>query len=461
MVVQEEAPGAGRALVPFAGRHRYGWQPPGGPGRVVLVAIALGLGLAALVNPKGPGRLGPVDVVMATGIVAAVLWALRARAAVRMPYVLPMAGLMTAGLIAALVGPAPIRGVQSVVQEIFLLLWCAAIATVCCSPRALAFALRAWALTATGWAALLVVAVLIDERAISGAGTTASDDPNYVAGLSETATRARLFFDHPNMAGNFFMIAVFIVVASGFPRALGARVGACGVLVTAMFLTGSNAALLSLLVGGGATFGLYLWRRRGVVVVTAVAALTFGVVGVAVVEVAPLVLATAADSDNEFIRNSLGRGARSAEARESLFSSQLDLYQRGNLLGVGPSSTRDVLGAETATTVKQAHNDYLATLVERGPLGVLSLIGLIGVIWLRVARFAKVRLPPGLNTAVPVPAALAGACLAFACTALTHEILHYRWLWSLLGVVAAVELLARRGSVGPGPLDVTAVPGVR
>ncbi len=449
MVVQEEARGAGWALVPMTGRHRGGWHPAGGPGRVVPFVLALGLGLAVLVNPKGPGRLGPVDVVMAAGIVAAALWALRARAAVRMPYALPMAGLMAAGLIAALFGPAPVRGVQSVLQEVFLLLWCAAIATVCCSPRALAFALRAWALTATGWAGLLVVAVLVDERAISGAGTTAGDDPNYVAGLSETATRARLFFDHPNMAGNFFMIAVFIVVAAGFPRALGSRIAACGVLVTAMFLTGSNAALLSLLVGAAATCLLYLWRRRGLVVVTAVTALTLGVGGVAVVEVAPLVLATAADSDNEFIRYSIGRGARSAEARESLFSSQLDLYERGNLLGVGPSSTRDVLDAGTATTVKQAHNDYLATLVERGPIGVLSLIGLIGAIWLRLARFARVRLPPRLHTAVPVPAALAGACLAFACTALTHEILHYRWLWSLLGIVAAVELLARQESSTP------------
>jgi O-antigen ligase len=365
-----------------------------------------------------------------------------------------------AGLIAALFGSAPMRGVQSVVQEIFLLLWCAAIATVCCSPRALALVLRAWALTATGWAGLMVVAVLIDERAISGAGTTAGDDPNYVAGLSETATRARLFFDHPNMAGNFFMIAVFIVLASGFPRRLVARVGACGILVTAMFLTGSNAALLSLLVGAGATFALYLWRRRGLVAVTAVAALTLGVLGVAVVEVVPRVLATAAESDNDFIRYSIGRGARSAEARESLFSSQLELYEQGNVFGVGPSSTREVLGAETATTVKQAHNDYLATLVERGPVGVLSLIGLIGAIWLRVARFARVPLPRRLHAAVPVPAALAGACLAFACTALTHEILHYRWLWTLLGIVAAVELLARQEPVAPRPVEVVAVRGV-
>jgi hypothetical protein len=46
-----------------------------------------------------------------------------------------------------------------------------------------------------------------------------------------------------------------------------------------------------------------------------------------------------------------------------------------------------------------------------------------------------------LHAVVPVPAALAGACVAFAATAVTHEVLHYRWLWTLLAIVAALHLL--------------------
>jgi hypothetical protein len=38
---------------------------------------------------------------------------------------------------------------------------------------------------------------------------------------------------------------------------------------------------------------------------------------------------------------------------------------------------------------------------------------------------------------------LAGACVAFAAFAVTHEMLHYRWLFTLLAVIAALHLLQR------------------
>jgi hypothetical protein len=55
-----------------------------------------------------------------------------------------------------------------------------------------------------------------------------------------------------------------------------------------------------------------------------------------------------------------------------------------------------------------------------------------------------------LRAAVPVPAALGGACAAFALTSLTHEVLHYRWFWTLLGLLAAAYLLTApaRGAEG-------------
>jgi O-antigen ligase len=123
--------------------------------------------------------------------------------------------------------------------------------------------------------------------------------------------------------------------------------------------------------------------------------------------------------------------------------------------------TLQTLDAQAAGQVKEAHNDYLATLVERGPLGLLALVALIGAIAFRLVRVNVRQLPPRLAAAVPVPAALAGVCATFATTAVTHEILHYRWFWAMLAVVAAVHLLAKRES-GSGPLGPGAshMPGV-
>ena len=219
--------------------------------------------------------------------------------------------------------------------------------------------------------------------------------------------------------------------------------GVCALLFAAQFLTGSNAAMLSLVAGSVVAVFLHVRARSGLMKATAVATVIAAVLGVGWFEVVTPVVAAAQQSSNPLLRNSLGRATRSADARAVLFESQFKLFEQGNLLGIGPSGTKNALGASGATAVKQAHNDYLGTLVERGPLGELALFVLIGAVWIRAAGITKRRLPPKVAAAVPVPAALVGACVAFAITALTHEILHYRWLWTLLAVVAAVYSLAQ------------------
>lgn len=456
MVVRDDVLPAGRPFRPVGG----GTLPPGqflGPAREVgrplgltVAAITAAVALAGLVNPKAAaGNLAPVDLVMFLGILGVVVWALFSRVPVQMPYALPMTGLMGFGLLAALLSVNPSQGMLAVIQEIFLLGWCAAVATFCSTPRTLALVLRTWVVSATGWAALLIVAVLTHQRAISGSGAGNVTKNGDTSGLSG-GTRARLLFDHPNMAGNFFMVAVFIVVASGYPRNRFLRAGVGLVLLAAMFLTGSNAAMLSLVAGGVVTVFVHLRARAGLMKATAVATVLAVVLGVGWFEVVVPVVDAASQSNIALVRNSLGRGVRSADARASLFDSQLHLYEHGSLLGIGPSGTKDALGAAGAAAVKQAHNDYLGTLTERGPLGELALFALLAAVWVRAARVTRRPLTGALARAVPVPAALVGACAAFAVTALTHEVLHYRWLWTLLAVVAALYVQTRPGSVDRG-----------
>src|SRR4051794_22140260 len=416
------------------------------PWRAVLVVMAIAVALVALVNPTGPGHVALVDPGMLLGVLAVALWSLGSRAAFRLPYAVPMVGLMATGLVAGMLGVSPVDGLQAVAQEIYLLLWCAAVATVCRTPRGVAVVLRVWAGSAIAWAGLLVLAVATGQKWLSGAGSVANGSAD-LSGVSE-GTRARLFFDHPNMAGNYFMIAVFIVVASGFPRRLWVRVAACGLLCLAVFLTGSSAAMLSLVVGGVVTVFLQLRARRGMLTATSVVLLVVGLLGVAWVEVVSPALTAASQSNVALVRNSVGRGIRSAEARQSLFASQLQIFERGDLLGIGPAVTKSTLGAEGAAAVHEAHNDYLGTLVERGPLGLAALFGLIGVAWARLARFTTRPLPPRLAAAVPIPAALAGGRAGLAPAPPAPQNPPHPGVWGPFGGVAAPPPLL---PAGPAP----------
>jgi O-antigen ligase len=408
------------------------WESgPHEPGKGVLAVVALCIALAPLVSPKGPGNGGPIDLFVAVGVTTVLLWAVRRRARLNFPYAVPITGIIAVGLASALMGQIPFRSGTAVAQELFLFLWCVAIATVCRTPRAVGLLLRTWAVSVTVWAALLILGVVGGVPLLSG--------------TKHAGTRASLFFDHPNMAGNFFMIGLFVVVASGYPRRRWLRLTCCALLLVATFLTGSNAALLSLVGGIVVAVFLHLKSRRSLVTAIAVGASLLLVIGAGAAYVIPPVVAAAEQSDAPMLRYTVGRSPESADKRGDIFAQQWELYEHGDLLGIGPAATKHVLGTSFAGVAKEAHNDYLATLVERGPFGLLALVAFMAAIIARVAGITRRRFLPQLAAAVPVPAALGGACAAFALTALTHEVLHYRWFWTLLGLVAAVHVLAAPG----------------
>jgi O-antigen ligase len=172
-----------------------------------------------------------------------------------------------------------------------------------------------------------------------------------------------------------------------------------------------------------------------------------GGVGAAVVQ--QRVVAHINRSNNKFVHYSVARSSRSASARQQLFAQEYELFRTGNLLGRGPASTRLTLGSSTATTVKEAHDDYLATLVERGVLGFVGLMLLIGAIVIRAISIDPRRLSAGFRRVVPSTAPLIGALVAMAISAFTHEILHYRHLWALLGILAAIHLFGREKDPSP------------
>jgi O-antigen ligase len=397
--------------------------------RLMVGTVAAGVALLPLLRPSGPGHTAPEDVIMAAGVVVTLLWASATRARVHIPYLLPVGGLVLTGTLAAMFGISPSAGALAVGQDIFLLAWCAAVANACRTPAGLSVILRAWALSAVGWATILVGAVATHHRDLAGVHAA-------------TGQRTQFTFDNPNMAANYFFVSLFILVAARCPSNRLARAGAILMVLGAIVVTGSNAALLGLPLAGLMVTFVVIRRRADVVTAIAVVLLALLVGGAGLVFLKRQA-ANVHSSQNSLVRYSVARSSRSAAKRESLFASEFHLYLTGSLLGRGPNTTILTLGSSAAATVKTAHDDYLATLVERGPLGELALVFLIGAVTVRAVSIDPRRLSSGFARVIPETALLIGALAAMAVTAATHEVLHYRHLWPLLGIVAALYTFGR------------------
>jgi O-antigen ligase len=139
------------------------------------------------------------------------------------------------------------------------------------------------------------------------------------------------------------------------------------------------------------------------------------------------------------VRDSIGRSNESSDQRQQLVSEGMRLYFQGDAIGVGPGRTKATFAAESAPYVKEAHDDYVATLVERGYLGGLGLAVLIVSIAVRFGRVRWRSLSPEVREIVPYPALLLGLGCTFLVSAFFYEVLHFRHLWALLGLAAGLD----------------------
>ena len=62
----------------------------------------------------------------------------------------------------------------------------------------------------------------------------------------------------------------------------------------------------------------------------------------------------------------------------------------------------------------------------------------------RVSRATSGRLRAAFAEVIPRPELLLSAVVAMGLAALFYEVLHFRHLWALLGVIAATEVWGRR-----------------
>lgn len=224
-------------------------------------------------------------------------------------------------------------------------------------------------------------------------------------------------FLNPNYAGSFLAAVLILLLLVGF------KVSRWWVLLVpvmglAILYTASFGALTML----GTAFLAWLWLGRsggpvvrrlavtGVLIAAAACALSFGLFG-------------AIGQSDQANEGNLGtdRLAYSSQTRTFIWRSGLELLPE-HPLGVGPDAVRNerlVLGG------LELHNDPLAYLVERGPIGLVGLVGFGACLW----RSSPKR---GISRVL---------MLAFAVSSLTRDVLNFRHLWIILAVALIYDLV--------------------
>lgn len=397
--------------------------------------VVLGIATLPILQPAFVNNVAPADLGLVAGIAAVLVWAGMTRQRLRLPYVAGMGVMVIAGTIAAAFGDLPWMSAVTIVQDLYLLAWAAALANFGRTAARAGFIVDVWCLSAAAWSIALVV--------LYGPGTIGGGDD---------AERAGFTFGEQNAAGLWFALSLPVMLAARRPRRWRWRAPALGAVSLGLLLTGSLGAISGLFAGLAVALVLQVRARRGPDTAIAFSLALLLLVGsVGLLAQQGELIERASQSPNPLIRNSIGRGSDSESERILVNQQTFGLFQTSGFLGRGPVTTEHTLRQQEAACPHEAHNDWVAALVERGVLGFAGILLLaLEVIVLALTIWNPSRLKPDFAEVLPAPAYLVAGFILVALYRLTHEVLHERPLWTLFGTAAARGLWgkANRWSLG-------------
>jgi hypothetical protein len=398
---------------------------------VAVAATALAVALLPLAVPEGPANIAPNVGFIAVAVLACLLWGATAAVPWRFPYVIPVGLILVGGAIAGVVGTVPKAGIVALVQDIVLIVWCWAVVNICRSATNLRLLLATWVYSAIGWAIVAFVGIATHSSLLTGE-------------IERQGTRLQLTLNDPSYTANYFFISIMIVWATRRPRHRLVRYAAYALFLGAIAYTGSNSGIVAVIVGTSVAAVLALYRRYGIApALAASAVIVLGTAALASTVSLSGLQTSASESRYAPIRQGLGRSPESAGQRQSLLQESVGLYRRGSPLGEGPVSTKPRLRREQAPLIKEAHDDYLAALIERGPIGFIGVLLLVCSLALRGLFATRERLSAGFAAVVARPNALVGALAGTLVAGVVYELLHVRHVWTLFAFVAALSIWGR------------------
>jgi hypothetical protein len=394
--------------------------------RAAALAACTAMVFQPILRPSGPGNSSPVDLFTAATVVFVAVWAATSRRKLGAPYLVPFGIMIVAGGIAGLAGNLPGTSLLEIFQDLVLIAWAVALYNIARRPGVLRMLAATFAYSSIVWATVLVIASLAHITPLEGISATEGNRLLFTLG-------------DPNYASAYWVVSLLMVFAAKRPRHPAVRWFGYAMLIWAIVLSESNGGMLELVIGLGFLALVACYRRWGLVSALALLLSVASVISLALWLVPFSRLQSwALQSGQPYLVNSIGRSNGSSSQRALLVQETMDLYRTDGVLGSGPRTTKQLLTNRNYPYAKEAHDDYLAALSERGVLGVVGMALLVLVAAWRAGR--ALRAPPGegFATEVPRPAGLVAALLAMAVAGTYYQVLHFRFVWILLVFVAVL-----------------------
>jgi hypothetical protein len=383
---------------------------------------------------------GPVaaDLIDGIFIVAAALVLWRRRSPFRLPLAVVYALFLIGGLLALPRSVEVGASALGMVQDVYLFVWFLLVVNwlregAGADPARLS---TWWNATSLALAALAILAYLspFDERTTLFGWPTVTADGRVMATLG-----------NPNLAGDYLVVSFFVLWAAPRPERLPSKALLSVPLLLAIAVTFSNTALLTLVVGSVAAVAVGLLARHPARVPITLG-LAAGCIALGIFLVPSLVGAHGASigarvGPDTLLDRSLGHIDTSAAYRTEHWEAAAYLFGHQIVLGIGPASVVTAFRSLHAPVTGELHSDYVAAFVERGVLGGLATIALMGtaVVWgVRASRNGRLR-ARGWH-----PSALAGGAVAIALSAAALEVLHFRHVWLFFGLLLSLSRTERR-----------------
>ena len=413
------APWGARAPKGFA--RARGWD-------VYLVLAAL---LVPVLEPAiGGAQAAIIDVLNAAAMLAIGFAALARRPRIDLPLIGPVLVISVGSLIAVTNAESVTKAFVTMVQDAYLYLWFLALVVMLKDRGDQRIIRIAWMWAANVAAAIALFLLLTD-------GTT-----TFARIFGPKGFRAVGLFDGPNSLADYLMLSWFAVLSLSGQTNRFVLWGSLAFQMLALIATKSNGAMSSWLLGMALWAFIRVFSRTGsALAMVASSTLVIGLVlgGFWIVS------ESGGTALQDFKKKTfMGRLEHSAEGREQIWQRLFERYQR-TPLGIAPgnsSEQRLSMGhreRKHSYKSKEAHNDYLGYLVERGPLGLLGLVLLVALpfraLWIGYHKVSDRAWRAGAGGAIT--AALAGGLVATTFHSLTMEKLHFRHYWMFLAIVFA------------------------
>lgn len=370
-----------------------------------------------------PLNLKPADLALVLLTSYGLLKAWHTHQRLDFPLLLPMCLILFSSSVATLVGFARLESIIAIAQEIYIFVWFVALANV----------LKAFPLSDLGrlmkiWSVIACLESVTTLMGMLRVGPSMFyERPTFDYDQVTTEfIRAVGTYDNSNAVAVYLSVSFFVLLATSWPMWLRSVLGVW--LFAGMFGTGSNGALITTFGGLVLLVGVYpaLQNRRDIKLLIAVIGIGVGIVAAVllILSLLPSLLSGFGfNTSSPLLFQTLGRFSHSLTSRVDILAWAWEAYRR-HPWGTGPN-----------TFASGLHNDYAAFLFERGPVGLIGWLWMIGATLLTSLRAANQLVNKHQRWQVLL---LGAGFLACAVNAFSHEISHMRQVWILMAFLFAL-----------------------